>query len=174
MIRPTIGEVLLGITDGLRHSVLPALEPGAAQRQLKAALHALGRLQKSWDLMPAYIAADNDDLRPTLRTTIAALEPVGLPRTLVERFNSVVDASVAGGDRQEPIACVNDAATTALAQENLHLQGVLASLDEWLDVLPPPDHPAVVEQRRCLRLLHGRMVDRELAAWAVKSNDERN
>lgn len=66
MFRPTAGELIAGIADSLRETVLPSVSGGAAQRQLKAALHALGRLQRSWDRLPRYLADDNADLQQTL------------------------------------------------------------------------------------------------------------
>lgn len=66
MLRPTPGELLEGIRRELTDQVLPEVPPGAATRQLRAALHALARIERSWDLLPACLEADNEDLRATL------------------------------------------------------------------------------------------------------------
>lgn len=84
MLRPTPGEVLEGVRRELAAQVLPELPAGAAARQLRAALHALGRLQRSWDLLPAALEADNADLRAGLaelsaRSGLAWQDRTGAP-----------------------------------------------------------------------------------------------
>jgi hypothetical protein len=70
VLRPTPGELLAITRRELTEQVLPELPAGAASRQLRAALHVLAQLERSWDLMPSYLATDNADLRSSL----AALE----------------------------------------------------------------------------------------------------
>lgn len=66
MLSPNPGNLLGNLRRILKDKVLSALPAGAAQRQLKAALHLLGRLEKSWDLMPFYLQADNQDIEAVL------------------------------------------------------------------------------------------------------------
>lgn len=66
MLSPNPGNLLGNLRRVLKDNVLSALPAGAAQRQLKAALHLLGRLEKSWDLLPFYLQADNQDIEAEL------------------------------------------------------------------------------------------------------------
>lgn len=77
MLRPTVGELLLGVRSELADQVLPALPTGAAARQLKAALHVLGELARSWDGQLTALEEDNADLEVGLA---ALSERTGLPR----------------------------------------------------------------------------------------------
>ncbi|MEA2136636.1 MAG: hypothetical protein QOC68_4546, partial [Solirubrobacteraceae bacterium] len=73
MLRPTTGELLRAVHVELAAQVLPALPDGAPRRQLKAALHLLRRLERSWDRQAPYLEADNADLARTLDETLQAL-----------------------------------------------------------------------------------------------------
>jgi hypothetical protein len=66
VLRPSTGQLLAGLRDSLSRGVLPALPEGDAHSQLKAALHLLGRLEKSWDLAHRHIAEDNADMERAL------------------------------------------------------------------------------------------------------------
>lgn len=66
MLRPTPGELLNGLRRELKDQVLPALPPGAVARQLRAALHVLDQLARTWDLQHSYLEADNADLEITI------------------------------------------------------------------------------------------------------------
>jgi hypothetical protein len=66
VLRPSTGELLAGLRDSLTKDVLPSLPKGDAQSQMKAALHLLGRLAKSWDLAHSHIAEDNVDMELVL------------------------------------------------------------------------------------------------------------
>ncbi|WP_163554646.1 hypothetical protein [Candidatus Frankia alpina] len=50
MLRPTPGELLEGLRCELRDEVLPAVPAGFAARQLRAAIHVLGKLADTWDV----------------------------------------------------------------------------------------------------------------------------
>jgi ABC-type oligopeptide transport system substrate-binding subunit len=66
MLRPSTGELLAGLHSSLTSAVLPSLPKGEAYSQLKAALHLLARLEKSWDLAHSHIAEDNADMERVL------------------------------------------------------------------------------------------------------------
>lgn len=97
MLRPTPGELLIGIHRELKSQVLPELPAGAAARQLRAALYALDQVARTWDLQANYVAADNDDMEKT----IAALALISaLPRARSDRshtaFPGTTDTTLLG------------------------------------------------------------------------------
>lgn len=117
MLRPTPGELLAGVSRELREQVLPHVPAGEPVRALRAALHLLGRLERSWDLLPTYLAADNADLR---RNLPVLAERMGLPWS--DR------AATATAD----IPGVHDAELRDLLEDNTHLQAELDRLQqEW-------------------------------------------
>jgi hypothetical protein len=102
VLRPSTGDLLAGLRESLTIGVLPALQKGDAHGQLKAALHLLGRLEKSWDLAHAHIAEDNADMERVLGP-LADAPPLA----------------------EEPTG-YNDPALRRAAARNLQLQAVLA------------------------------------------------
>jgi hypothetical protein len=110
VLRPNTGELLAGLRVSLTHGVLPALPKGQALSQLKAALHLLGRLEKSWDLSHAHLAADNDDMERVLghlaNVPPPAVQPTGY----------------------------NDPALRQAAARNLQLQAILAGQDSTAEI----------------------------------------
>ena len=62
MLDPNIGLLIHGLREELKNSVLPELGSGSALRQLKAGIHLLGRLEKTWDLSARYLLEDNNDI----------------------------------------------------------------------------------------------------------------
>jgi hypothetical protein len=132
MLRPSTGDLLHGLRASLAETVLPALPKGAASQQLRAALHLIGRLARSWDLAPAHIAQDNADIEDYLRGTL----PADGPDSLAARLKQA---------RPAPPAGFNDPSLLAAARHNLALHAVLAG---------QPDSPA-------LRALHQRMAARD-------------
>jgi hypothetical protein len=170
MLKPTVGELLSGIVASLRETVLPSVTNGAAKRQLKAALHALGRLEKSWDQWPACIAADNADMLETLERSLG---------DLVDSSATVLPALTAlelrvKAIKPNPLARVrgvNDPSLAAAADLNDRLQGLVADFSAWIE---SPDHaaPAVCVQRAGLAALYQRMVERELLAFAGKLDED--
>lgn len=79
MLRPSTGELLSGLRASLTKGVLPAIPKGDAASQLKAALHLLGRLEKSWDLAHTHLAQDNADLERVLGPDADVPPPAGEP-----------------------------------------------------------------------------------------------
>jgi hypothetical protein len=175
VIRPNPGELLDGICRSLRTSVLGALPPGDAQRQLRAALHALGRLQRSWDLLPACLQADNDDMRATLQAILDAVLPgqtESLPALATIAADLVRLSTPAGAatvaDQHVGVPGIHDAALAAAARTNAALQAMLIDIDRWLrasDASRPGRHAAQFE---ALNQLYLRMTQRELHATAAE------
>lgn len=166
MLRPTTSDLLRGISASLRQSVLPSLGQGAAQRQLKAALHTLGRLERSWDLLPAYLEADNADMRECLETILGALKASGTtPPTALTSLEQTV-AKVQDG-QVASIAGFNDRALAMQGALNLSLQALVVEVDGWLRAPPQSANQVVATNIPLLDALYSRMVDRELQAWAT-------
>ncbi|THJ74606.1 hypothetical protein [Candidatus Frankia alpina] len=84
MLRPTPGELLEGLRRELRDEVLPAVPAGFAARQLRAAIHVLGKLADTWDVQHHYLETDNIDLEVTLvdLTLLAGVERMKQPPRL--------------------------------------------------------------------------------------------
>jgi uncharacterized coiled-coil protein SlyX len=172
MHKPTVGVLLAGIADGLRESVMPAVAGGAAQRQLRAILHSLGRLQRSWDRWPAYLAADNEDLRATLEAALAGLTAASAPlpaelQALCQRLKTLTPEAYA----QAQVPGINDPALATASALNEAFQALLAALDTWLRAPAQAGLSAGVIQTQTQGLdgLYRRMIERELQAWASQS-----
>jgi hypothetical protein len=144
MLRPTPGELLAITRRELAEQVLPTVPAGAPARQLKAALHVLAQLERTWDLQAAYLAADNADLRATLTELTARTAIAPTPRP----------------DRADPVPGVQDAGLSAAIRENERLQ---ADLDEVQQAWRASgrDDPVV---EKMLFELHVRMTERARAA----------
>ncbi len=144
MLRPTPGELLAITRRELAEQVLPSLPAGAPARQLKAALHVLAQLERTWDLMPSYLAADNTDLRASL----AELQRVTGISAPARRETAV------------EVPGVQDEALRTLIRDNEALQ---ADLDEAQQAWRSSARAdATVDQ--LLLDLHTRMADRARAA----------
>lgn len=140
MQRPSPGMLLKGLRESLAGTVLPAVTDGAAMRQLKAALHLLGRLERSWDLTQSHLAADNADIEHLL----VAQPSIGSAGALEARVARVEVAEPQG---------FNDPALRKLAARNLALHQLLLDL---------PDDPA-------LPALYARMAARDAVSVGDKS-----
>ena len=117
MQRPSTGELLKGLAQSLTETVLPALPKGGAHQQLKAALHLIGRLERSWDLAARHLAADNADIAAVR----AEVLPATGPDSLASRLEAVSIAEPGG---------YNDPALRAAAARNLALHQILLDLPE--------------------------------------------
>jgi hypothetical protein len=86
VLRPTPGELLAVTRRELADQVLPELPRGAASRQLRAALHVLAQLERTWDLQPTYLTTDNADLRASLAalTRLTGISAPPRPETAAE------------------------------------------------------------------------------------------
>ena len=167
MLRPTTTELLSGVRRGLAEDVLPKVSDGGAARQLRAALHILGRLERSWDRMPAYLAADNDDIAATLRLALADAAADGADYS--DLFARLAKAT-SGNDPHTHQYRVHDTRLAVEIAVNEALQGLLEDFDRrWrADQTLDPDLREQLEQRTLK--LYMRMVEREAEA-AGTDND---
>jgi len=117
MLLPSTGELLHGLRQSLKQTVLPEVPGGAAARQLKAALHLLGRLERSWDLAGVHLAEDNADIEAVL----GALLPESGAQSLEARLSQV---------QTDPPRGFNDEALRAAATRNLALHAIVADLPD--------------------------------------------
>jgi hypothetical protein len=147
-MRSTPGELLEGLRRELREQVLPALPAGAAARQLRAALHVLGKLAQTWDLQHCYLEADNFDLDVTLANLARIAD--------VERTKRRVETA-------DPVPGVSDRALRDLIIRNESLQHELELLQNRYRANGPTND----EFDRVLFGLHERRTNRAAAASGV-------
>jgi hypothetical protein len=167
VLRPTTGELLRAVHVELAAQVLPALPDGAPRRQLKAALHLLRRLERSWDRQAPYLEADNADLARTLDETLQAL-PGGGYASLRGRLAAL------GRRPPEPPPSddgVTDPGLRRLIAVNHALQEILADLDAALRTHRGLDPDARQRATSALGALHRRLLDR--AGTAAGNRDDR-
>lgn len=117
MQRPSTGELLRGLGKSLSETVLPVVPRGVAHQQMKAALHLIRRLERSWDLAAAHLAQDNADIEAVVR----AILPESGPDSLEARLAASTEQTPAG---------YNDPALRAAAVRNLALHELLLELPE--------------------------------------------
>jgi hypothetical protein len=112
----------------------------------------LGRLERSWDLLPAYLEEDNADLRHSL-TEVAG------------RLGGTWTDQPRAGDEEVP--GVHDSTLRSLIVENAHLQAELDRVQqEWRarrDVVTEIEAEIDIE----LHALHTRMAERAARAAGV-------
>lgn len=163
MFRPTAGELIGGVSRSLRETVLPELPPGAGIRQLRAALQALDRVQRTWDLLPSGLADDNADIEATIAAIIAFL---GSEAAEVNAALAAADQSFEDTAAETPAAWGVHAPTlTGLMAINRRLQSRLIALDAWLRAADEKQPNTYGPLCRKIDALYGRMIDRELATW---------
>ena len=164
MYRPATGELLGRVCAGLETSVLPTVTDGGGRRQLKAAIHLLRRLERSWDRLPEYLADDNRDMLTTIGGVFAtsASLPVSQEARWQElrvRFStlSAAAADAEGGN--------GTAGTARPAEVNTALQQILETLDDIL-------RSSAGRSDAALMALYRRMVAREMHALATGAADD--
>lgn len=122
MQRPNPGELLAGLRHALECDVLPALPRGVPQQQLKAALHLVKRLERSWDLMPSHLEEDSADIASVLAPLLSEAGTGSLEARLAE-------IEVA------PPAGFNDPELAEKARRNLALHQLLLEQDDTPEVI---------------------------------------
>lgn len=132
MQRPNPGELLKGLRRSLEDEVLPALPRGVPHQQMKAALHLIGRLERSWDLTASHLRDDNADIEAVL----AAAIPTGLAALLDSRIAAI---------RNDVTDGYNDRDLAAAARRNAALHEILCEQDDTAE----------------RRALFGRMAERD-------------
>jgi hypothetical protein len=158
MYSPSPEQLLRGVADQLEKQVLPEVERAAAQRQLKASLHILRRLEHCWDRMPAYLAADAQDMLHTL-TRLDSDDP-DLRRRLADATARQADIDAAGWQ----------APTRDLVALHQDLQGCVTDADRRLRERADGSDEA---SRGLLNDLYQRMLSRESHAWGTDDDDAR-
>jgi hypothetical protein len=156
--------LLRGLRASLASSVLPALPPGHAERQLKAALHLLGRLEQSWDRLPAWLAADNTDIQAVLARLF---ELVAAERPAVQAPYQELRARLLAANCAVPAIparAFNDSGAAEMAANNLQLQASLADFEQALGQSGARS-PFYRACRQELAALYRRLIDRETLAW---------
>jgi hypothetical protein len=150
VLRPTPGELLVGIRRELKDQVLPALPSGSAARQLTAALHVLDKISRTWDLQHQYLEADNADMDSTLDN---------FARLAGHARQRLVSSSV-------QIPGVTDPALRALLAQNEALQTELDAFQlQWRDAGRQDD-----EIDKLSLALHARMASRAATAGGVSDD----
>jgi hypothetical protein len=168
VLRPTTGELLRAVHVELAAQVLPALPDGTPRRQLKAALHLLRRLERSWDRQAPYLEADNADLARTLDETLRALPGGGGYASLRGRLAAL------GHRPSEPPPAddgVTDRGLRRLMAANHALQEILADLHAALRTDRGLEPDARQRATSVLGALHRRLLDR--AGTAAGNRDDR-
>jgi hypothetical protein len=148
MHEPTQAALLRGVIGALEDEVVPALEPGAAQRQLKAALVILRRLERAADFEGAYLEADAADTAETLRRILGEAPEDGAA-ALAARLAAI-------WDQRAPVS----EPAVARARDAL-LQELAIDVEAYVNAHGDP------EGRAELRRLHRRMLERQDRAWGT-------
>lgn len=149
MHEPTQAALLRGIIGALEGDVLPAVDGGAPQRQLKAALVVLRRLARSADAESRYLEEEAADIaRSLLRVLDDDRSAIG--SGLRHRL-SVAAAQVVGPDLE------------AARARDSELQQLVIDAEDHLDATQDR------EGLRTLRRLQVRMLGRQSAAWGTRA-----
>jgi len=155
MLLPSPGTLLKGLAGSLRDGVLPNISTVSAQKQMKAALHLLARLEKTWDLFHQHVETDNADIEAALQKIFSALAShdqrlIALKARFMENM---------AGDK--PVAGFNDPEAAAMAAANIRLREILQALEEILAHAPDENQNAVAACQMQLAGLYQRMAMRD-------------
>jgi hypothetical protein len=170
MLIPTTGTLLRAVRIELTNQVLPELPDGEARRQLRAALHILGRLERCWDRQAPYLEADNADLAHTLHIVLGELgdaPDATAYRELRARLTQIgIDPPPAPVVDRE----VTDPGLRRLMSVNYALQEVLVDLETALRADRQTSTAARRHADDALAGLHRRLLNR--AAAAARTEDD--
>lgn len=137
--KPSIADLVGGITANVERSVLPALGSSAEGQLLVDALAVLDRLAAEWHTAAAHLVEDNTDISLTL-------DRLG-------RSPSAKGTSDGASDAR------------SLAEQNCRLKSALIATIEQLDLPATPGDPAAKQDAdREVRELLARMLRREVVA----------
>lgn len=155
MLLPSPGVLLKGLAESLRDSVLPNISTVSAQKQMKAALHLLGRLEKTWDLFHQHVENDNADIEAALQQIFSAL--TSNDQRLVALKARFMESTA--GDNL--VVGFNDPEAAAMAAANIRLREILHTLEEILAHSPDENQSAVAACQIQLAGLYQRMAMRD-------------
>lgn len=164
MLTPTTGTLLRAVRTELTDQVLPELPDGAARRQLKAALHLLGRLERCWDRQAPYLEADNADLAHTLDIVLGGL--VDAPDATAYRQLRARLTQIRIDPPPAPVADrgVTDPGLRRLMSVNYALQEIVVDLGTALRADRQTQGPVHQRADDALAGLHRRLLNRAAAA----------
>ena len=143
MLRPTSQELIAGIREALTQDVLPTAPDGVPARQLKAALHILGRLGRTAEDPAARIRADLADIGEVL----AGLQ--------------AQDAAKIGSDLAGDLEQARTVPQAATELEQTHRRATQALVDADTAVRERPPGSERTEHLTRLFELYSRMLDRQ-------------
>lgn len=149
MHEPTPAALLGGVIGSLESDVLPALDTGVAQRQLKAALVILRRLERAAGGEAVYLDEEAADVAATLGHVLASASDDASAE--LARRVAAIAAAAAGPD------------LIAARERDTKLQALAVEVEQHLHAVGYADGAAA------LRRLHGRMLARQDAAWGTAS-----
>lgn len=164
MLLPNPGALLATLRTTLETQVMPAVENDGAKRQLKAGLHLLKRLEKSWDLYALHVLEDNQDMQETLNVLLAEIAGEGCEQAFADIASRLRHGENHCADHHPGI---NSPALMGALEQNLHLQQLVEKFQLlWgSNTLPAP----IVERgEKALQALYGRMVERDALAMGDK------
>lgn len=168
MFKPTVGELLYDVRRGLEEVVLPFTGSGAAGRQLKASLQILRRLERTWDRLPSFLVADNDDVAATIRVVLARIgEANDGSRRYADLIAKLQDLAVA-----QPPPFISDLQAGNLGARNEALHGLLAELGSRIRRDVELDHAIGRECELLLLNLYARMLRRDANALGTSASTE--
>jgi hypothetical protein len=170
MTRPTIGDLLNGVANSLRDTVLPEMPAGPVRRQLQVAISIIRRVSLVWDKTGPYLYADNKDIEETLRQVCRILDGVesNRRRAALKPLRQKLHAAL---DQRENRG-VEYPSPEALGARNLELQSLLVEVQEALhdrSSSQGQEHPESAERSEIMPMLLGlfrRMLERELEVTA--------
>jgi predicted nucleotidyltransferase component of viral defense system len=128
MLLPNPGSLIHSLHSSLKDDVLPTLEKGSAQRQLKATLHLLARLEKTWDLYGGHVVEDNKDIEKTLADMLDVLVEAGVG----EQFKKLKSQLKKRHHVVEELSGLNDPSLIEASHRNLQLQECLQNFESVL------------------------------------------
>jgi len=155
MLLPNPGKLLSAVSATLTDAVLPELQRGSGYRQLKAAIHLIKRLQRTWDLYHAHVHKDNEDMLGTLHQVFDVLDGSCHGSLLADLRPKLADAG-----EDQAMEGINDPDLARASQANLALQALVCEIEERLTGLDGSDSE-VAECRNLLSNLYRRMVLRD-------------
>ena len=145
MLQPDIGQLLKGARSALAESVLPKVDDANAKRQLKAIMHMIGRLSRSWDLPHRLIHADNEDMASVLATLRSRITAAGFEQVAdIEK-----DADFRVASLESDGSGINDPQLAADTSTNRSLRRSVEALEQYIRSYLPAEL-----KQSCLAELH--------------------
>jgi aminoglycoside phosphotransferase (APT) family kinase protein len=156
--KPSLSELLSGVSKTVEEVVLPALGDSPAADRITALLTVLDRIEAEWPVAAGCLAADNTDIEHTLRR-LEQFAPAGV------RLEPVGGLMGGPGAQMQPAEHDDQQSAHELAEHNRLLKSALIRAMDALDLPADPDAPPTVHQADLeVRQLLLRMLEREREA----------